>query len=42
MRWMIVILVVVLLVVVDQFRFHGYYRSQLSYMVERAINSVTR
>ena len=42
MRWMIAILVVVLLVVVDQFRFHGYYGLQLSYMVQRAINSMTR
>ena len=42
MRWMIVILVVALLIVVDQFRFRGYYTSEVSRTVTNAITSVTR
>jgi hypothetical protein len=42
MRLMIAALLVVLLVVIDQFRFHGYYGSQLSNMVQRVVYSFTR
>jgi hypothetical protein len=42
MRYMIAILLVVLLVVIDQTQFNGHYRAQLSQLMERAINSVTR
>jgi len=41
MRLLIVILVLVLLVIVDQFRFHGYYGSQLSHYIARMVQSVT-
>jgi hypothetical protein len=40
MRLLIVILVLVLLVVVDQFRFRGYYTSQVSYYLAQAVRSV--
>jgi len=39
---MIAILLIVLLVVIDQTQFRGYYGSQLSLMVQRAISYVTR
>lgn len=42
MRYLIVILLVVLLVVIDQFRFNGHYGAQLSLMMQRAINYVVR
>jgi hypothetical protein len=42
MRLLIVIVVVGLLVLIDQYRFRGYYGSQLSSMVQRTINSITR
>jgi len=42
MRLMIVILAIALLVIVDQFRFHGYYTSEVSRIVSNAITSVTR
>ncbi len=41
MRLMIVVLVLVALVIVDQFRFHGYYGSQVSGFVSRVVRSVT-
>ena len=42
MRWMIVILLVALLVIVDQFQFRGYYTAEVSRIVRNAITSVTR
>lgn len=42
MRLMIVILAIALLVIVDQFRFDGYYTSEVSRIVSNAITSVTR
>lgn len=41
MRLLIAILVLVLLVIIDQFQFHGYYGSQLSHYMVRAVRSVT-
>jgi len=41
MRLLIVILVLVVLVIVDQFKFHGYYGTQLSQFVARVVRSVT-
>ena len=41
MRLLIVVLVLVGLVIVDQFRFGGYYGSELSHFVARAVRSVT-
>lgn len=41
MRLLIVILVLVGLVIVDQFKFRGYYGSQLSQFIARAVHSVT-
>jgi hypothetical protein len=41
MRLMITVFVLVALVVVDQFRFHGYYGSQISQFLVRVIHSVT-
>jgi hypothetical protein len=40
MRYMIAILLVVLLVIIDQTQFRGYYTGQLSLMMERAIDYV--
>lgn len=42
MRYMIAIFLVVLLVIIDQTQFHGYYGSQLSLMAQRAVNYFTR
>ena len=42
MRLMIVILAIALLVIVDQFRVHGYYPSEVSRIVSNAITSITR
>jgi hypothetical protein len=42
MRYMIAILLLVVLVIIDQTQFHGYYGSQLSLMAQRAISYVTR
>ena len=42
MRWMIAILVVVKLIIVDQFRFRGYYGSELYRAISTAITAVTR
>jgi hypothetical protein len=42
MRYVVAIVLVVVLVVIDQTRFNGRYRAQLSQMMERAISSVTR
>lgn len=42
MRYVVAIVLVVILVVIDQTRFNGRYRAQLSQMIERAISSVTR
>jgi hypothetical protein len=39
---MIAILLVVLLVIVDQTQFRGYYTKQVSLIMERAIDYVTR
>lgn len=41
MRLLIVILVLVGLVIVDQFKFRGYYGSQLSQVIARMVHSVT-
>ena len=41
MRLLIVILVLGALVVVDQFKYHGYYGRQFSNFVVRIINSMT-
>lgn len=41
MRMLIVILTLMALVIVDQFKFNGYYGSQLSQFVGRTIRSVT-
>ena len=41
MRLMIVILTLTGLVIVDQFKFNGYYSSQFSQYVGRTIRSVT-
>jgi hypothetical protein len=41
MRLLIVVMVLVVLVVVDQFKFRGYYGSQLSQLIVRAVQSVT-
>ena len=40
MRLLIVILVLVVLVIVDQFKFRGYYSSQLSHYISWAARSV--
>ena len=42
MRWLLAILLVLLLVIVDQFRFRGYYTSEASRLMRNAITSVTR
>ena len=42
MRLLIAALVVVVLVLIDQFRFHGYYGRELSLIAQRAISSLTR
>ncbi len=42
MRWLLAILLVLLLVIVDQFQFRGYYTSEASRLVRNAITSVTR
>jgi len=39
MRLMIVVLVLATLAIVDQFRFHGYYGSQVSEFVTRAVRT---
>ena len=41
MRLMMVILVLATLVIVDQFKFRGYYGSQLSQFIARMVHSVT-
>jgi hypothetical protein len=41
MRLLIVILALTGLVIVDQFKFNGYYGSQLSQFVGRTVRSVT-
>lgn len=41
MRLLIVILVVGTLVIVDQFKFHGYYGRQLSQLVSRIVHFMT-
>jgi hypothetical protein len=41
MRLMIIALTLVVLVIVDQFKFNGYYGSQLSQFVGRTVRSVT-
>jgi hypothetical protein len=41
MRLLIVVLVLVALVILDQFRFRGYYGSQLSQFITRVIHSAT-
>lgn len=41
MRLMVIILVLVGLVVVDQFKFRGHYGSELSQFLARAVRSVT-
>ncbi len=40
MRMLIIILTLVGLVILDQFKFNGYYSSQLSQFVGRTIRSV--
>ena len=42
MRWLLAILLVVLLVIVDQFKFRGYYTSEVSRLVRNAVTSITR
>jgi hypothetical protein len=42
MRWMSVIFLLVVLFLVDHYRFRGYYAGQLSGTVERTIRSVGR
>jgi hypothetical protein len=39
---MVVILVLLVLVIADQFRFHGYYTAEASRLVRNAITSFTR
>ncbi len=41
MRLLIVILALTGLVIVDQFKFNGYYSSQLSQFVGRTVRAVT-
>ena len=41
MRLLIVILVLVALVIVDQYRFRGYYGTQLSQFIARIVHHVT-
>ena len=41
MRLLIVVLLLVFLVIVDQFKFRGYYGSQVSQFIARAVQSVT-
>ncbi len=41
MRLLVAIMVLVLLVIIDQFQFHGYYGSQLSQYMVRAVRSAT-
>ena len=41
MRLLMVILVLATLVIVDQFKFRGYYSSQLSQYIARMVQSVT-
>ena len=41
MRLMIAVLVLVALVIADQYKFRGYYGSELSHFVGRVIRSVT-
>jgi len=41
MRLMIIIFTLVALVIVDQYKFNGYYGSQLSQFLGRTIRSVT-
>ena len=42
MRWLLAILLLLVLVIVDQFRFHGYYTSEASRLARNAITSFTR
>ena len=42
MRWLIAILSGASLVIVDQFRFRGYYGHEFSSMMQNAIASVTQ
>ena len=42
MRWLLAILLVLLLVIVDQFQFRGYYTSEALRLMRNAITSVTR
>jgi len=41
MRLLMVILVLASLVIVDQFKFRGYYSSQLSHYIARMVQAVT-
>ena len=41
MRLLIVILVLTTLVIVDQFKFRGYYSAEISRLVAQAIRSVS-
>lgn len=41
MRMMIVVFVLVTLIIVDQYRFRGYYGSQISHFFTRLVYSVT-
>lgn len=41
MRLLIVILVLGSLVIVDQFKYHGYYGRQFSYFVVRVMSAMT-
>jgi hypothetical protein len=41
MRLLIVVLTLMLLVIVDQFKFGGYYTSQFSQFIGRMVRSVT-
>ena len=40
MRLLIVILVLVVLVIVDQYKFHGYYGRHVSYFISRTVHAV--
>jgi hypothetical protein len=40
MRWLLAILFVIVLVLVDRFRFHGYYGREVSRVVQNTIESL--
>lgn len=42
MRWLVVIFLLLVLLITDQYRFRGYYSSEIGRFLRNAITSITR